>query len=111
SVSSHQGGFSRGFNAYFMFDKQFKNSPKYSVGIGAGVSTSNIVFKKMNVDLKSSNNLLPFIAVDSTNHFKKYKLATTYLEVPLEFRYTANPQKVNKSLKAALGFKVGTLVN
>lgn len=111
SVASHQGGFSRGFNAYFMLDKPFKSSPKYSFGIGVGVSTSNIVFKKMNIDLKSSKTLLPFIATDSTNHFKKYKLATTYLEVPLEFRYTAKPQSVSKSLKAALGFKVGTLVN
>ncbi len=111
SISGHQKGFSRGFNAYFMFDKPFKGSPKYSIGIGAGISTSNISFKNMNVDLKSNSAFLPFTAVDSTNHFKKYKLATSYLEVPLEFRYTANPDNVNKSLKAALGIKVGTLVN
>ena len=111
SISSHQEGFSRGFNAYFMFDKPFKGSPKYSIGIGAGVSTSNITFKNMNVNLKSSNDFLPFTAVDSTNHFKKYKLATTFLEVPLELRFTAKPDNVNKSVKAALGIKVGTLVN
>ncbi len=111
SISSHQEGFSRGFSAYFMFDRPFKGSPKYSIGIGAGISTSNITFKNMNVDLKSKNDLLPFTAVDSTNHFKKYKLATSYLEVPLELRYTAKPDNVNKSLKAALGIKVGTLVN
>lgn len=111
SISSHQEGFSRGFNAYFMFDRPFKGSPKYSIGIGAGISTSNITFKNMNVDLKSSSDFLPFTAVDSTNHFKKYKLATSYLEVPLELRFTANPDNVNKSLKAAIGIKVGTLVN
>lgn len=111
SIGSHQKGFSRGFNAYFMFDKPFKGSPKFSIGLGAGISTSNITFKNLNVDLKSSNSFLPFTQVDSTNHFKKYKLATSYLEVPLELRYTANPDNINKSLKAALGFKVGTLVN
>ncbi len=111
SIGSHQSGFSRGFNAYFMLDKRFKNSPKYSIGIGAGISTSNMVFKKMNVDLKSTSGLLPFTPVDSTNHFKKYKLATSYLEIPLEFRYTAKPENPNKSLKAAIGLKVGTLVN
>lgn len=111
SISGHQQGFSRGFNAYFMFDKPFKGSPKYSIGIGAGISTSNMTFKNMNVDLKSSNAFLPFTAVDSTNHFKKYKLATSYLEVPLELRFTANHQNVNKSVKAAIGVKVGTLVN
>ena len=111
SINSHQQGFSRGFSAYFMFDKPFKSSPKFSIGIGAGISTSNMSFKNMNVDLKSSNAFLPFTQVDSTNHFKKYKLATSYLEVPLELRYTANPGNVNKSLKAALGIKVGTLIN
>ncbi len=111
SISSHQKGFSRGFNAYFMLDKPFKSSPQYSIGIGAGISTSNIVFNKMNVDLKSSNTLLPFTPVDSTNHFKKYKLATSYLEIPLEFRFTSKPLNVNKSFKAALGLKAGTLIN
>ena len=111
SISSHQKGFSRGFNAYVMLDKQFKNAPKYSLGIGVGVSSSNISFKNMNVDLKSNATLLPFTAVDSTNHFKKYKVSTSYLEVPLEFRYMAKPSEPNKSLKAAIGFKAGYLVN
>lgn len=111
SISSHQQGFSRGFNAYFMLDKPFRNSPKISIGIGAGISTSNIFFKRLNVDLISNRSLLPFTAVDSTNHFKKYKVATSYLEVPLEFRFTANPSNINKSFKAAIGLKAGTLVN
>lgn len=111
SIGNHQQGFSRGFNAYFMFDKPFRNSPKYSIGIGVGISTSNIFFEKMNVELKSPNNFLPFTPLDSLNHFKKYKLATSYLEVPLEFRFTAKPANVNKSFKGALGVKVGTLVN
>ena len=111
SISSHQKGLSRGFNAYVMLNKRFKNSPKISLGIGAGVSTSNIYFKKMEVDVKAAPGVLPFIAEDSANHFKKYKLATTYLQIPLEFRFTAKPNDPNKSFKAAVGLKVGTLVN
>lgn len=111
SISSHQKGFSRGFNIYFMLDKPFRNSPKYSIGIGAGISTSNITFKKMSLDLKAPSTLLAFQSLDSTNHFKKYKLATSYLEIPLEFRLTSKPANVNKSFKAALGVKVGTLIN
>ena len=111
SISSHQSGFSRGFNAYVMLNKPFKGSPKFSLAIGLGISTSNISFKKMNVDLKAASGLLPFTALDSANHFKKYKLATSYLEIPLEFRYTSKPNDPNKSVKAALGLKVGTLVN
>lgn len=111
SISSHQQGFSRGFNAYFMLDKPFRTAPKFSIGIGLGISTSNIFFKKENIDLKSSSTLLPFTAADSSNHFKKYKLATGYLEVPLEFRFSSKPLETNKSFKIAIGAKIGTLVN
>jgi hypothetical protein len=111
SISSHQKGLSRGFNAYVMLNKPFKNSPKMSLGIGLGISTSNIYFKKMNVDLKAAPGFLPFTPVDSANHFKKYKLASTFLEVPLEFRFTSRPAEPNKSFKAAIGLKAGTLLN
>ncbi len=111
SISSHQHGFSRGFNAYFMLDKPFKSAPKYSVAFGLGISVSNIVFKKENVGLTSGSVRLPFTPLDSTNHFKKYKLATGYLEIPLEFRYSSNPVNPNKSFKIALGLRAGTLVN
>lgn len=111
SISSHQGGFSRGFGAYFMFDKRFKTSRKLSFGIGAGFSTSNIFFKKMDLGLNSLTPKLPFTALDSADHFKKYKLATTLLEVPVEFRFTSKPDEPLKALKFALGLKVGTLLN
>lgn len=111
SISSHQSGFSRGFNAYFMLDKPFRSSPKFSVGIGVGISTSNVSFKKMYVDLKAGGATLPFTAADSTNHFKKYKLSTGFVEVPLEFRFTSKPLEPNKSFKIALGAKVGAIVN
>ncbi len=111
SISSHKKGFSRGLNIYFMLDKQFKNSPKFSIAGGLGIGSSNMFFKKMNIDLKSNSGLLPFTAMDSTNHFKKYKLSTSYLEIPLEFRYTSNPNKPNGGFKAAIGLKIGTLIN
>src|SRR5688572_19533804 len=47
SISSHQKGFSKGFNAYIMLDKPFKSSPKFSLGLGIGIGSSNIAFKKM----------------------------------------------------------------
>ena len=111
SISSHQSGFAKGLNVYVMLDKPFKASPKYSIGIGIGVGSSNIPFKQMNVDIKSTATKLPFTAADSSNHFKKYKLSLSYLEIPLEFRYTADPLNSSNSLKFALGLKVGTLIN
>ena len=111
SIKSHQKGLSRGFSAYFMLDKPFRTSPKYSIGIGLGISTSNIFFRRENIDLTTTAAQLPFTAYDSTNHFKKYKLATGYLEVPVEFRYASKPLEPDKSFKAALGAKIGLLVN
>ena len=65
----------------------------------------------MTVDLKSKTNTLPFRNVDSVDHFKKYKLTTAFLELPVELRYTFDPENESKSIKAAIGFKVGTVLN
>jgi len=65
----------------------------------------------MSVDIKSKTSKLPFNNLDSLGYFKKYKVSTAFLEIPLELRFTANPEKENKSVKAAIGVKVGTLLN
>lgn len=111
SIARHQNGFSRGLNIYVMKDKPFKSNPAYSFGIGIGIGSTNMVFKKMKVDIISPAAKLPFTAVDSTNHFKKYKLSLSYLEVPLEFRFSSKPSTPNKSAKFAIGGKIGTLIN
>jgi hypothetical protein len=111
SVSSHQKGFSRGFNAAFMIDKPFRNSPKFSVAFGLGFSSSNIFFKTMTVDIASTTAKLPFTATDATNHYKKFKVATSFLEVPVELRFSSRPDQNSKSVKFALGAKIGTLIN
>ena len=111
SIRSHQSGFSKGLNVYVMLDKPFKTSPRFSIGLGIGVGSSNIAFKKMSIDLKSSAVKLPFTAVDSSNHFKKYKLSLSYLEIPLEFRFSSDPLNPSNSWKVAIGLKAGTLIN
>jgi hypothetical protein len=104
-------GFPRSFNAYFLFDFPFKSNPKISVGIGAGVGTDNIFFDKTYVGIKDITPTLQFHDQSDTTHFKKNKLATTYLEAPLELRFSSRPQTPNKSFKVALGIKAGILVN
>lgn len=111
SIKSRQKGFSRGFNAYVMLDKPFRSNPKFSIGIGVGVSTSNIAFKNVTVDIKSTTSTLQFTHTDSTNHFKRQKLSMGFLEVPVELRFSSDPLHNNKSFKFAIGAKVGTLVN
>jgi hypothetical protein len=98
-------GFSRTFNAYFLFDFPFKTNPRLSVGVGAGVGTDNIFFDKTTIDLK--NRTEANFRRDTITRYKKYKLATGFLEVPLELRYSTMPENMNKGFKLALGVKVG----
>ena len=111
SIKNHQNGFSRGGNIYVMMDKPFKGNPRFSAAFGIGVATSNMYFERYSIDIKSTTIKLPFNSLDTLDHFKKYKLATAFVDVPIELRFTANPEKNNKSIKAALGFKVGALMS
>ncbi len=111
SVSSRIKGFNRSANVYLMLNKPFKSNPKLSAAIGIGVGTSNIYFNKMNVLIESTKSTLPFIRTDTGSSYKKYKLSTAYLEIPVELRFTSRPDNPNKALKAAIGVKVGTMLN
>ncbi|MES2773412.1 MAG: outer membrane beta-barrel protein [Bacteroidota bacterium] len=106
-------GFSRHFNMYLMLDKPFKTDPRFSIAGGLGIGSSNIFFEKTVIDIagKTNSNRLVFQNADSLNHFKKYKLVTAYAEVPIELRYSSNPENGNKSWKLALGVKVGTMLD
>ncbi|CAN5790861.1 hypothetical protein BH11BAC4_BH11BAC4_08460 [soil metagenome] len=110
SVSSHIKGFARGLNVYVMYDMKFKANPRFSIAGGLGVGTSNIYFKKMNVGISSTNPKIPFTATDSVNNYKKYKLNTAFLEVPIEFRFSSKPETPGKSIKVAVGVKLGTML-
>ena len=111
--SINTSGFSRHFNAYAMIDKPFKSNPHLSVGFGLGIGSSNIFFTDTYVNLKSSSTTLPFtnVAGKGENHFKKFKLTTVFAELPIELRFAHNPVMPDKGFKAALGVKVGTMLN
>jgi hypothetical protein len=109
--SVHTTGFSRSFNLYLMMDFPFKTNPHFSVGIGPGIATDNIFFDKTYVGLKDLTSTIRFQDLSDTNHFKKYKLNTAYAEAPVELRYRFNPENDAKSVKLALGVKVGYLLN
>jgi hypothetical protein len=104
-------GFGRHLNIYFMLDFPFKTNPHFSVGLGLGVGSSNIFFDKQEVKVAGTTELLEFKNVADTNHFKKYKLSTSWAELPVELRYVSNPENTNKSWKMAVGMKIGTMIN
>ena len=111
SVTSHIKGLHRGLNVYLMYDKKFKADPRFSIAGGLGIGSSNIYFKKMNVEIAANTTQLPFTATDSTDNYKKFKLSTTFLEIPIEFRFSSKPATPNKAVKVALGVKLGTMLN
>lgn len=110
SISSRIKGTSRGIAVSLMMNKPFKTDPRWSVAFGVGIGNSNIMFKKASVDITAKTTVLPFRNLDSADNFKKYKLSTTFLEVPVELRYSLHPER-DKSLKFAIGAKIGTLLN
>lgn len=103
-------GLSKSINVYFMLDFPFKTNPHLSMAFGPGISSDHMLFTKTNVGIKELTPTLRFTNVGDTNNFKKTKLATVYLEAPIEFRYSADPL-TGKGLKAAIGVRVGTLIN
>jgi len=104
-------GFSRTFNIYFMFAFPFKTNPHLSVALGPGLATDHIFFDDTYIGIKDNTPTLAFRNVADTNHFKKYKLSTAFLEAPVELRYSSNPSDDKHSFKVALGAKVGTLLS
>jgi Outer membrane protein beta-barrel domain len=111
SILNHKKGISRSANVYIMTNKVFKNNRRFSVAFGLGIGTGNMYFEKYKIDIISQTAKLPFVSLDSADHFKKYKLTTAYVDVPLELRFTSRPEKESKSFKAAIGIKVGSLIS
>ncbi len=105
-----KSGLSKSINAYFMLDFPFKTNPKMSIGIGAGVGSDHITFTKTYVGIKDQTSTIRFTNQSDTNHFKKTKLATAYVEAPIELRFSGDPMTGN-GFKAAIGVKVGMLIN
>lgn len=101
----------RDINVYFMFDFPFKTNKKLSVGIGAGIGSASVFFDRGSVDIAGNANRLVFNNLDTLQHYKKYKLATVYVEAPVELRYVQNPERSDRSFKFAIGAKVGALID
>ncbi|MGE7773342.1 porin family protein [Chitinophaga sp. NPDC101104] len=101
-------GLSRGFNIAFMYDIPIAKE-HFSVAAGLGISSSSVFLDKQVIDMSNGNSNA--VRFTSSDKYKKYKVATNYLEVPLEFRYRQYSDNANKGFKASIGAKVGMLVN
>jgi hypothetical protein len=102
--------YSRGFNAYFMYDIQLGKKKLFAVAPGLGIGTSSIFTNSRlveDVDSLGGGTRL----VERTDSYKKNKLGLTYLDIPVELRFRSKPNAKNKSFKVAIGFKAGLLLD
>jgi hypothetical protein len=79
------------------------------VGVGVGVGSDNVFFQHTTIDLKNSQQVK--FRRDTVTQYKRYKLGSAYFEAPLELRWAKDPENMNKSLKFAVGLKVGLPVD
>ncbi len=120
---------SRTLNLYYQYDKQFGSSP-WSVHSGLGLGLER--YKLQSFTLRLSNDTIkvttPTLARDASGNTQfissgallfgdtakaasKSMFITNYVDVPVEFRFTANPTDPAKSFKAAIGGRIGVLLN
>jgi len=110
----HIKGFSHSVNIYLMLDFPFKSDPRFSAGLGLGIASSSIKFDKQMPNITALSSTLAFTDYSSTsaaNHFKKNKLVSTYLELPVELRFVTDPEHSDASWKIAVGVKAGALLD
>ena len=99
-------------NLYFMYAWPFKSDGRLSLAAGVGLGSSNIYFAHQEVLVAvSTNQTLAFPDELGSQHYKKYKLTTTYLEFPVELRFAADPEHMDHSWKFAVGAKFGLMLS
>ena len=107
---------SRTLNVYYFYDKQLGNS-KFSVHPGVGFGLERYKFNNNRTlgYLAGPNSafdtlrMVPASSIVGSTKIKKSGLITNYLDIPVEFRFTSNPNDPARSFKASIGFKVGYL--
>ncbi|MDX2002915.1 MAG: porin family protein [Chitinophagales bacterium] len=99
--------FSRSFGFTFMYDILLGKS-RFSIAPGLGIYTHSVF---LDHQLVKGTDSTETTFADFGSDYKKYKLNTVYLDIPLELRFRSKPNKHNKSVKVAAGFKAGVLIN
>lgn len=96
---------------YYMYDMRIGHS-KFTVSPGIGFSSHHYKFSNgYTLDLPDPGTDNPVELVEAPSGIKKSQFITNYVDVPLEFRFTALPDDPARSFRVGLGFKGGVLIN
>lgn len=102
---------SRGFNIYFMYDLILGKS-NFSFAPGIGLGLENVHTEKGLYQDTASTSFVPYSQMyPASSDYKKHKLQTVYVDIPLELRFRSKPNAKNKSFKLSVGFKGGVMVD
>jgi hypothetical protein len=93
----------QGANVFATYNVPFGKS-YFSFAIGLGISAHNL-YGNYIVDTSTTTSVSAFKKIPDSLDYKKSKINTDYLEIPLEFRF-----KSRNKITVALGFKLGYLI-
>ena len=98
---------SKTFNAHYLFNMRLGKS-RWSFTPGFGISTDKLSFDD-DVTLQRDGDMIEIVPLEASEfgEVKKTKLAVTYFEVPLELRWHLDKDNFKKSVKIAVGGRVG----
>lgn len=100
--------YSPGISTHIMYDYRFGKSP-ISFAWGYGFSSHNVHSNAAFVtDSLNGDEFIKLVPFDNSYSYKKNKLSTNYVEIPLELRLRT---KGDNQFKLYLGGKVGYLVS
>lgn len=112
---------SRSINIYYQYEMRIMNS-KFSFIPGVGLSLERFKFRNGQVisypheggvytnPVANTDSVVLFaLGQHGIPGLKKSQLITNYVEVPLEFRYTLNPDDPARSFHISLGGRIGYL--
>lgn len=109
---------SKTFNLYYQYDINIGDSRfSFHPGIGVGIDKyhfdADVTLTHLQdasgsyvTSIDSLVNLFP-----NASGFNKSKLAATYLDIPVEFRFHTNPYDKSRSFKFGIGGRIGFKLN
>lgn len=100
------------FNFYYQYGKNIGSS-RFSVHPGIGIGTEKYAFGD-SLTLRSRldqnaviNEMYPVDSIYPNTNVRKNKLAVSYLDIPVELRWRSQKYDPKRSVKVAVGGKVG----
>ncbi|SFU58002.1 Outer membrane protein beta-barrel domain-containing protein [Pustulibacterium marinum] len=98
-----QNNFSNGFTVGFIKDIPLNNKRNKALGIGVGYGNNSFYY---NIRAYKANNDIQYEIIDSDVSYKRSKLETHAIEIPLEYRWRTSDVTTTKFWRIYTGVKM-----